>query len=105
MFRHFASGYLVVDLYKVVSSAEAADIVSVTEALFIPTINPPSTVPPQKKYKTEFGLQELQGSKLICYPVKISAAESPKNICFQVFDKQLEQYRQLMKDFIKGHRR
>jgi hypothetical protein len=43
-----------VDLYKVVSSVEAADIVSVTEALFIPTINPPSTVPPQKKYKTKF---------------------------------------------------
>jgi hypothetical protein len=56
MFRHFASGYVVVDLYKVVSSAEAADIVSVTEALFIPTINPSSTLPPQKKYKTKFGL-------------------------------------------------
>ena len=65
---------LEIDLYEIVSCAEA--VVSVRETLF-PTVNQLLSVPTRKKYKPMFGLQEMQHSKLFCYQVYISFADSP----------------------------
>jgi hypothetical protein len=88
-------GVLEVDLAQLISFGEAANIVSVRDALFF-SHRPSSTEPPKKKFKQKFAVEELDHSKQ--FSVIVTAAESPSNIYFQVVDEQCTEYRQMKQE-------
>ena len=89
-------GVLEVDLAQLISFGEAANIVSVRDALFF-SHRPLSTEPPKKKFNRKFSIEEFDHIKH--FSVIVSAAESPSNIYFQVLDEQFTtEYRQLKQE-------
>ncbi|XP_032786585.2 uncharacterized protein LOC116924198 isoform X1 [Daphnia magna] len=87
-------GVLEVDLGQLISFGEAANIVSVRDALFF-SHRPTSTKPSLRKFKPKFLIPNVDLRKE--FSVNVSSAETPNNFYVQILDEELRSYR-LMQD-------